>query len=109
MEPFQDGREVSLITKSFFANKFSALNMIIRLSILLHLFFEFGTFGATISGMISSATQINQSEVGKSISDSYKGIEGPVKSNDLAWLSKITGKDLKPADLIDGFPFLQVP
>jgi hypothetical protein len=59
--------------------------------------------------MNRSLTQINQPEVGKSISESYKGIEGPVNSNDLAWLSKITGKDnLKTTDLMDGFSFLQV-
>lgn len=45
----------------------------------------------------------------KSIQDTFKEIEMNGNTNDLEWLSKITGKDnITIIDLIDGFSFLQV-
>ena len=56
------------------------------------------------------SNQANTIEDYKSILEHFKGIQVSLASNDLAWLSKITGKDnLKPSDLLDGFSFLQVP
>jgi hypothetical protein len=63
-----------------------------------------------MSGSDIHSNQANIIADQKYVPDKFKGIQVSLDPNDLAWLSKITGKvNLKPSDLLDGFSFLQVP